>query len=301
MKRSQLSEAIGAAAEAAIRVAVRLTGRRVVKVAAPWLACPMGPRGRIGAEFYELLARQEGLCIRPAADAGLLPSFTALKGKEFDPQAIHPRVRHFYEHIAGYRLEAWSEAGPWTRSFLWALTTFVSRRMEQLNFPVSSLELAGGMSSRILPMVTASAGERRYTGWLRQMTATGRVIYTGLYSVATPPAAAGPCVKLSFPLPAGSATVFLRPAAQPDGVLTLTSSGRGFGDAGFYRMVEVDPEHWRVRYFRTLREYFRVFVDGEGVLRTEHTVRFLGFTVLRLQYKMESNPAPIQAPDSVGE
>jgi hypothetical protein len=52
-------------------------------------------------------------------------------------------------------------------------------------------------------------------------------------------------------------------------------------------MVEVDPGHWKVRHIKTLREYFHVYVDREGTLRTEHTVRFLGFTVLRLLYKME--------------
>jgi hypothetical protein len=52
-------------------------------------------------------------------------------------------------------------------------------------------------------------------------------------------------------------------------------------------MVEAGPEHWKVRYIQTLQEYFHVYVDREGVLRTEHAVRFLGFTVLRLLYKME--------------
>ena len=60
-------------------------------------------------------------------------------------------------------LWVWSEAPILTRCFLWALTKFVSRRMNQLNFPISSLELASGMSNDILPMVSES-GERVYTG-----------------------------------------------------------------------------------------------------------------------------------------
>src|SRR5262249_56154240 len=119
----------------------------------------------IGAEFYEMLARREGLRIQPAPDAGLLPSFDTLRGRSFDPGSVHPAIRDFYEHTARYRLEAWSEAGVWTRAFLWALTRFVSRRMDQLNFPVSSLELAGGMSSSILPMVGVPSGRRVYTAW----------------------------------------------------------------------------------------------------------------------------------------
>jgi hypothetical protein len=287
MHVSWLSKGIGIAAAAGIRLWVRLTGRRVAKGAAPWLQCPTGPPGRIGAEFYELLARRENLRIQPSPDAGLLPSFGALTGRGCDPASVHPAVRDFYEHTSCYRLEAWSEAGVWTRAFLWALTRFVSRRMDQLNFPVSSLELASGMSSSVLPMVEVASGRRAHTGWLRRLSGSGLVIYTGLYSVEKPAAFPDPCVKVSFPLPYGSATVFLRPESQPDGSFKLVSSGSGFGEPGFYRMVEAGAGHWRVRYIKTLREYFHVYVDREGTLRTEHTVRFLGFTVLRLLYKMD--------------
>jgi hypothetical protein len=34
-------------------------------------------------------------------------------------------------------------------------------------------------------------------------------------------------------------------------------------------------------------------VDDEGVLRTEHTISFLGLTIIRLHYKM--SPAPSRA------
>jgi hypothetical protein len=283
---ASLHEAIGAAAAAGIRQWVRLTGKRMARRDAPWLSCPMGPRGRIGAEFYNRLAERERLQIQPAADAGLLTDFDALRGAGFDPQAVHPAIRDFYEHTSCYRLEAWSEAPSSTRLFLWALTSFVSRRMDQLNFPVSSLELAGGMTSDILPMIDAE-GRRVYTGWLRRLAAADRVIYTGLYSVERPAGCPDPCVKVSFPLPLGSSTVFLRPRAEPDGSFLLISSGSRFGEPGFYRMVEDGPDHWMVRYIRTLREFFHVYVDAQGVLRTNHTVRFLGLTPLRLHYKLE--------------
>jgi hypothetical protein len=31
-------------------------------------------------------------------------------------------------------------------------------------------------------------------------------------------------------------------------------------------------------------------VDDEGVLRTEHTISFLGFIIIRLHYKMSPSP-----------
>jgi hypothetical protein len=283
---TDLREWIGDAGAGGIRQGVRAAGRRVARANAPWLECPMGPRGRIGAEFYDYLVAGTGLEIRREPTAGLLPDFGALGGSGFDPETVNPRVRDFYEHTGCYRLTAWSEAAISTRIFLWALTQFVSRRMDQLNFPVSSLELAGGMTSEILPVVDAD-GARIYTGWLRRLVESRRVIYTGLYSVQQPPGHPGPCVKVSFPVPLGSSTVFLWPEALPDGSFKLTSSGARFGDPGFYRMVEAGPDHWHVMYLRTLREYFHVYIDERGALRTEHIVKFLGLTPLRLLYTMD--------------
>src|SRR5205807_1228394 len=102
----------------------------------------------------------------------------------------------------------------------------------------------------------------------------------------------------SFPLPLGSSTVILRPEAQPDGSFKLISSGARFGDPGFYRMVEVGPDHWRVRYLRTLREVFHVYVDKQGTLRTEHLVRALGFAPLRLHYRMERLGPTVEPPSA---
>ena len=45
-------------------------------------------------------------------------------------------------------------------------------------------------------------------------------------------------------------------------------------------------DHWRVRYVRTLHELFHVYVDDENILRVDHTVSFLGMTIIRLHYKM---------------
>src|SRR5205085_12278631 len=122
---------------------------------------------------------------------------------------------------------------------------------------------------------------------LRRRVADAQVSYAGLYRACRPGRHPDPCVKVSFPLPLGSATVFFRPEVLPDGSFKLISSGSRFGDPGFYRMVESGPDHWRVRYFRTLREFFHLYVDQRGALRTDHRVQFLGITVFRMHYKLE--------------
>lgn len=281
-----LSGAIGGMAAAGIRAWVRLTGNRIAREEAPWLECPMGPADRIGGDFYSRLADSLKLKLLPPANHGLLPSFAPLRGPGFDPDRVCPQVRDSYENTSSYELAVWSEAPVLTRFFLWALTNFVSRRMEQLNFPISSLELAAGMSNEVLPLVSES-GERVYTGWLRRRTADGAVVYAGLYTTGRPAAYPGPCVKVSFPLPRGSATVFFRPEARPDGSFKLISSGSRFGDPGFYRMVEAGPGHWHVRHFRRLREFFHLYLDARGALRTDHMVKYLGLTVFRMHDKLD--------------
>ena len=112
------------------------------------------------------------------------------------------------------------------------------------------------------------------------------MLYTGFYMTERAPNLGVPCVKVVFPMPNGNATVVLRPTLEPDGSLILDSSGKRFGDAGFYRVQGRGPDRVRVWHIKTLKEHFRVFVDDRGDLRCDHSVRFLGLPVLRLHYKM---------------
>ena len=267
-------------------------GRRRRRADVSWLVCPTGPPDRIGDRWYEQLAASENLTLKLSTEGGLVHDWNDLRGPNFDPDKIHAAIRDFYQHTSRYSLEAWSEVSILMRFFLWGLVTFASRRMQQLNFPVSSMELAGGMTSEVLEL-TDSAGRHKYTGWLRRMKKNGYIIYAGIYTTGTVPGYDSPCVKVSFPVPLGSSTVFLRPEAQPDGSLKLISHGRHFGDPGFYRLVESGPDHYQVRYLKTLHEVFHVYVDNEGVLRTDHNIRYLGVQVMRLHYKI--SPAKTSA------
>ena len=268
-----------------IEVMVRVTGRRMRRSDAPWLHCHLGKPGLIGTGVYQRIAQEEHLQLRNSPHAGLIPDFGALRGPSFDPDAVHPRVRHFYEHAAEYQMEVWSEVYFVGRFFLWVLVEFLSRRMDQLNFPISSLEVAKGMASEVIQLIEPGSGKLLYTGWLRRLKSSGRVIYAGVYSTTQVPQEENPCVKVTFPC-RGSANVYLRPLAHSDGSFGLDSSGSAFGRSGFYRIVESGSDHWRVRNFRSLHELFHVYVDEENILRTDHRISFVGLTILRLHYKM---------------
>jgi len=284
-KRSWLYDLIGFFLEGGIQLWIHLTGKRIAKSDASWLTCALGKRGPIGTGIYERIARDEHLEIVAPRDAGLIPDFNALRGPGFDPDGIHPAIRHFYEHAAQYHLEVWTEVSLRGRFFLWLLVEFISRRMDQLNFPISSLEVAKGMSSVVVQLIEPKSNRLVYTGWLRRLKSSGAVIYAGLYSTVKVPGEPNPCVKVTFPCN-GSANVYLRPVAHTDGSFGLESSGCGWGSAGFYRLASSGDSHLRVRYVRTLCEVFHVYVDDENVLRVDHTVSFLGMTIIRLHYKM---------------
>jgi hypothetical protein len=97
------------------------------------------------------------------------------------------------------------------------------------------------------------------------------------------------CFGLTEP-DAGSDPGSMRTVARKDGDgFRLSSMGRAFADAGFYR-IQRDGEALRVWFIRTLHETFHVYVDAHAVLRCDHEVRFLGFPVLTLHYRISEGP-----------
>jgi len=283
--RAAVYSFLGLLLQVCIEWLVRLTGRRIHKSDAPWLDCVLGKPGVIGTGVYQRIAEEQKLEIGQPPDAGLISSFENLRGPSFDPDRVDPRIRHFYEHTALYKLEVWSEVYFAGKFVLWLLVEFISRRMDQLNFPISSLEVAKGMTSEVVQLREPNSGKLAYTGWLRRFRSTGKVIYAGLYSETQMPGEANPCVKVTFPC-FGSSNVYLRPCVYSDGTFGLVSTGAAFGRSGFYRVVESGAEHWRVRNFTTLHEIFHVYADEDGILRTDHEITFVGLTILKLHYKM---------------
>jgi hypothetical protein len=290
MAPSTIQRVLGELGATLIRMWLRTFGERVRKEDVPWLLGPIGPAGEIGDRPYEMVAEREGLTIdRSAKEGGLVPDFDVLGGPGFDVAKTDPAVRDFYEKTCGYELDVWNESPFPGRLFLWLIVSTVSRAMNQLNFPIFGLDLSRGMTSEVLPLVDAS-GHVVHTGWCRRVRESGLVVYTGFYTTVQPPGHASRCVKVVFPLPRGNATVILRPGLDAHGRFTLVSSGSAFGDSGFYRVLEIDDEHVKVKQLRSLRERFTVFTDGDGLLRCDHVVRFLGMTILRLHYRMRPRP-----------
>ena len=249
-----------------------------------WLRAPVsaGPRVREGwlADEAERLG---GTLVRDDPGAGLIPDLAVLDRSGFDAGLLAPQIREFYAHTAAWRMETWSQWSPPFAAPGALISHFFGRRLQQLALPIRSLDVAYGMDSRVVPILDAG-GTQLAAGWLRTLRRTGGVVFSGCYGTRTLPGASGASVHVSFPLEAGNVQVFLRPILGPGGSLVL-HSGRGrFGQDGAYVVVRHGRGDHAARV--PLHETFHVFIDDDGVLRTDHELRLFSARALRLHYKL---------------
>jgi hypothetical protein len=263
---------------------VKKTGRRLDARTESWLDGPAGGP-YIGDRWLAPYAESVDAEVVHAITGGLLESMAALNQPGFSADLLHPRVVEFYEATSDWRLEVWSRWSACLRPLGLALAGLFARRLQQLNLPLDPMETSRGMTSEVKPVV-ARDGSHLGTAWQRTLRANGQTVFGGYYGVVTLPTSKYPSIRVVFPLPNGSVTVFLRPENSGDGGLRLRSGGASWGETGAYLVVRGhDDELWSRRV--PLPERFEVFVDDEGVLRAEHYLRFLNWPVLHLHYRME--------------
>ena len=120
------------------------------------------------------------------------------------------------------------------------------------------------------------------------MRATGERAFSGAYSTRLLPGSDRPGLHVAFPLESGNVQVFLRPEHGTDGALLLRSPGGRFGTDGAYVVACEGGRAWASR--APLHEQFHLYVDGEGVLRTDHELRVGAARAVRLHYRLEPRP-----------
>lgn len=262
----------------------RTVGRRVDIIGEHrWLDSPHTARGGVGDDWLTEFERNEQ--VRPPDPRdGLVESMADLDGPQFTASRLDPRIRDFYEHTASWRMEVWSQ---WNALFAPGGELFArvwGRRVEQLALPVQPLSVSRGMSSAIR-VVDDHDASRVGAAWLRNLRSDGSKVYSGYYRVGRLPSNRQPHVHVSFPLESGSIQVYLVPRDDPDGSFWLESRSHSFGGDGAYAVVRFG-DRW---YASTvpIRETFHVFVDDEGVLRTDHWLRLGRWQALRLHYRLD--------------
>jgi hypothetical protein len=260
---------------------VRATGRAVDLDQESWLDGPVGDPTRIAHDWLPPEAQR--LAATECEGGGLLASFDALACDTFDPQRLAPQIITFYEQTADWRLDVWSQWCPVAIPGGWLLSALFAKRLQQLALPLRPLDAAQGMDSRVVSLRDAN-GSQLGAAWLRTLRSTGQVVYSGFYGTEQLPRCTHPSIRVAFPLPNGSVTVFLRPSVEPDGSLVLTSPIADHGDDGAYLVVRDGERAWSRRV--PLAERFRVYVDKEGTLRTDHSLNLWSVPVLRFHYRL---------------
>lgn len=258
---------------------VQFTGKSVDLEEQNWLDGPTGNTSKIGETYFH-----NYVSANSQYKTGLIEDFDLLGSRNFRPEAISPEIVDFYINTSQYDLDVWSQWCGVFKPFGWLLNFIFSRRLQQMNVPISSLDTSKGMTSEVIPLVT-QRGARIGTGWLRKLISTGEVIYVGIYSHCVAPKVLGECMKIIFPLPNGSATVVMKPVAERDGSFSLASHGNGFGDAGFYLIVRNKESKAWVKYVKSMKETIHVYVENKE-LRADHILKLFGTTFLRLHYRM---------------
>jgi hypothetical protein len=264
---------------------VQATGRRVALADHPWLDGPIGKPTGIGTSFFETYTHDHNLRMARGQPCGLLPNVQALHGPDCDVRALSPDIAHFYEATSEYEIDVWSQWSGVFRPFGWALAVLFSRRLQQMNVPLSGLDTSRGMTSEVAPVVDPVTNNVLFSAWVRELVGTGHVIYAGAYSICSVPDYPAPCVRVVFPLPNGNAIVVLRPVVQQDGSLLLISEGKRFGSPGFYFTVHGrDGVVW-ARHVRSFRERIHVYALN-GEVRTDHVLTLWRAPFLRLHYRL---------------
>jgi hypothetical protein len=89
---------------------------------------------------------------------------------------VDARVVAFYEKTADFEFDIWSEWCGAFRPFGGALAVIFSRRLQQLNVPLSSLDTKLGITSNVVQLKERS-GRVADTAWVRDVVATKRTLY----------------------------------------------------------------------------------------------------------------------------
>jgi hypothetical protein len=262
---------------------VQLLAERVAPQELPFVV-PLTARTRyVGTEYVRDLAEHLGAEYRAdVPDIGIVASLDELAGPDFDPAAVDPRVREFYEHTTRFSLDIVPRLRIWGRPGYLLYRAIVARPLGQANVPMNQREAERGVRSRV-DAVASDDGAVRFRGWIRSFRDTGDPIYVGIYT--TYRHGDRGYVSVGFPLPQASFTATLVPAAFGAGGLALDSRSTA-GQAGHY-LAYVDPRTDEVTVLAVhgFSERLEVVVDN-GELTAVHTFWVFGLPFLTLNYSI---------------
>jgi energy-converting hydrogenase Eha subunit A len=231
---------------------------------------------RIGSDFFD----RQG--VTTDADAtGMMTRVDDYAHAGFDPGAVAPSVRRFYERSGAYELSVDPDwAPPWRA--LAALYRPLATRIGQLSLPRQPIGGDASLRGRVVGVDTGHDGTDP-RAWVRSnadRVDDGReMTYAAVYDRHESGDTA--FLRVVFPLPGGNLTGLLRvenSGTEGDGLALSSAATPGnTDDAGLYLVLG------GVALWLPLDEWLLVEPDGDGV-RATHRVEVSGLRLFTLVY-----------------
>src|SRR5690606_13105609 len=260
------------------------SGRRFNPINENWLIGPFGEMNGIGEEFISQLAEKEQLSIqRNLKSKALSASIKQSNLAEEELINLTQKVIDFYERTSNHELAFEIKWNPLFRLFGFIVNRLFSRRINQLNIPLQNNNQEK-LSSEIIQLIDLKTNEVKYTIWLRKIENTGQVIYSGIYGTCKLPSNQT-CIKVIFPLPKGNATVIMKPSIGKNGELILDSSGKKFGDAGFYFLLNDSKNNYWAKFVRSFTDQLSIREKDDFLIATQ-TLKLWNLKVSEFSYKI---------------
>ncbi|MFC7480356.1 hypothetical protein ACFQX7_10345 [Luedemannella flava] len=268
---------------------VDLLAERVGPEALPFVVPVVTHGSHVGTGYVrELAERIGGAYTADAADVGIVGSLDELAGPGFDPAAVDPLVREFYEHTTRFTLDIVPEWRLWVRPGYLLYRSTVARPLGQANVPMNQRETQRGVRSRIDTISAAGDGVVSTRGWIRSFADTDEPIYVGIYTTYRHEDRG--YVSVGFPLPHASFTATLAPGPRADGGLSLDSTGDTDHPGHYLTYVDAENGELTSLAVHGFAERLEVYVR-DGQLRAEHAFRVFGLPFLVLHYRMSRKSA----------
>jgi hypothetical protein len=267
---------------------VSLLAERVRAEDLPFVV-PREARSRyVGTGYIQQLAAVlGGSYVGEAPDVGIVASLDELAGPDFDPAAVDPRVREFYEHTTRFRLDIIPRWRLWVRPGYLLYRTLVARPLGQANVPMNQRETQRGIRSRIDTIILPGQEVVAVRGWIRSFTDTDEPIYVGIYTTYRHDGRG--YVSVGFPLPQGSFTATLQPQARPGGGLILTSRSDLDHPGHYLTYIEPVSRELTAVAVHGSAEQLDVYLN-DGQVQAEHAFSVFGLPFLVLHYRMYRKP-----------
>ncbi|WP_270087883.1 hypothetical protein [Sphingobacterium sp. SYP-B4668] len=265
---------------------VILWGKKIDPEDTNWLMGPLGNLNGIGENFINELAEKEMLIIkRGTKSQGLIESIDAFQLPESKLARLSKNVVDFYTNTSDYDLDFSIKWNPFFRVFGIMVTKLFSNRIKQLNIPTKNIKQTESLTNEILTLIEPNTNRIKYTAWYRTIKKNGKVVYSGIYGTCILPSGET-CLKAIFPLPKGNATVIMSIDINLKGELILNSSGKKFGDAGFYFLLNDSKGNYWTQYIRSFQDRL-IISQQDNHLLAEQRLTLWKLMVLRLRYEIK--------------